>query len=74
MKFLLVILTIAMSGCSAIERVAASAAAANDSAIESAEFTICSGASVGAIERRYNTVTLMKARREICKNEALVIK
>lgn len=71
MKMRELILLVFISGCSTVGLVTDSASKANDEALKSAEFTICFAASVGSIERRYNTKSLAKARRELCNREVL---
>ncbi len=74
MKILIMLMVVLLSGCSTIMKVADKAADINDEALISAEFTICSAASVGSIERRYNTTALLKARKTLCEKNILVIK
>jgi hypothetical protein len=72
MKKILLILMLC-GGCSTVGFIADRASQANDEALKSAEFTICVAASVGAIERRYNTKSLVKARKELCKRDRVII-
>lgn len=52
-----------LGGCaSVIQR----AAEANDSALESAEWTICNGASVGSIRRAYGSADRAAVWRQLC--------
>ncbi len=73
MKYLILVLVILLSGCSAIAGLADKGAELNDEALVSAEFVICSGASVGAIERRYDTKKLLEARKVICDKEIIMV-
>jgi acetyltransferase-like isoleucine patch superfamily enzyme len=61
------------SGCSIMSGIMDKGAEINDEALVSSEFIICSGASVGAIERRYNTVELLEARKTLCDKDIIVI-
>ena len=45
------------------------AAQANDEALKAAEFTVCQGASVGSVKRRFNTDELSKLWRKLCDQE-----
>lgn len=69
---LIVVLSAALSGCSTIAQITDKAANVNDEALVAAEFTICSAASVGAVQRRYNTQELIEARKVICDREMVV--
>ena len=62
-----------LTSCSTISKIADKASSINDEALISAEFTICNAASVGSIERRYNTKKLLQARKVICDHEKIVI-
>lgn len=72
-KTLLALSIASVSGCSMVAGIADKAAEVNDEALVSAEFAICNGASVGAVERRYNTKKLLEARKAICEKDILVI-
>jgi hypothetical protein len=75
MKRLLIVLlsTFILSGCSVLYAIADKGADINDETLSSSEFVICSGASVGAIERRYNTKELLEARKIICDKSIIVV-
>ena len=62
------ILLVFLSGCSTLSSVVDKGAELNDKALVSAEGTICTAASVGAVERRYNTDELKESRQVICDN------
>ena len=72
-KIILLIAITLLTGCSSIISAAGKVAEINDEALKSAEFTICNGASVGSVERRYNTSELLKARKVICDREVLIV-
>jgi len=73
MKYLILVLIVVISGCSVVAGLADKGAELNNEALVSAEFVICSGASVGAIERHYKTKELLEARKVICDKEVLVV-
>jgi uncharacterized protein YceK len=73
-KLILVLAILLTSGCSTIANLANRAAGVNDEALASSEFVICKGASVGSIERRYNTTELLEARKTLCDNVIVLIK
>jgi len=64
---------LALGGCEMLSGLTERAAGINDEALLSAEFTICNAASVGSIQRRYNTTELKEARKVLCdkNNEVL---
>lgn len=66
MKILVLGLCVALSGCTAAAGLVEKAADVNDEAIRSAEFTICSGASIGAVRRQYDTTDKVAAWRKLC--------
>lgn len=55
-----------LTGCAGVENVIERGAQANDSAVKSAEFVICQGASVGSIRRAYGTEDRAALWRELC--------
>jgi hypothetical protein len=61
-----------LNGCStlgpAVDQAIAGAAKANDEAIRSAEFTLCSGASVGAVRRAYGSPERAKVWQDLCNS------
>jgi len=57
-----------MTGCSSVMRVVGYGSAANDAAVESSIFTICSGASVGAIRREFATAEKLETWERLCKD------
>jgi uncharacterized protein YceK len=71
--FIILISLLTISGCAQISAVIEKGADANDEALASAEFVICSGASTGSIQRRYNTIELLEARKVICDRNIKVI-
>lgn len=73
MKLLLLVTAILLTGCSTLGVITDRASTANDDALKAAEFTICVAASVGSIERRYNTEELLRARSLLCKREMVMI-
>jgi len=74
MKTVIILTTlILLTGCSSIISAVVKVAEINDEALKSAEFTICNGASVGSVERRYNSKELLQARKVICEREVLVL-
>ena len=62
-----------MSGCAALGSVVQQGARANDEALASAEFTICRGASVGSVMRKYNTEEKALAWQELCINKETLL-
>jgi len=66
--FILLVLLVLLSGCSTLSTVVNKGAEVNDKALIGAETTICQGASVGAVERRYKTDELKESRQVICDN------
>ena len=74
MKSIIVIIFILfISGCSLLPGIAEKGAAINDESLINAEFVICSAASTGAIQRRYNTKELLSARKVICDSDNIVV-
>jgi len=55
MKLVILVSAIALSGCGTLGVVAQKGADANDAALDGAEFTICEGASIGAVRRKYGS-------------------
>lgn len=56
MKFavtLFIAILIGLSGCARLQKVVRAGADANDNAVKAAIFTICRGASIGAIRREF---------------------
>lgn len=68
LKILITIILVSLSGCSAIQTAVGKASSLNDEALKSSEFTICRGASVGSVLRRYNTKELADAWVRLCIN------
>lgn len=64
-----IIVLLSVSGCSTIQKLTDYAAAANDEAVTSAEFTICNAASVGSIKRKFNTADKVKTWKELCNDK-----
>lgn len=73
MKTLLISIVFLLSGCTLLGEITGKAADINDKSLVSAEFVICSAASVGAIERRYNTKELLTARKILCERNVIII-
>lgn len=71
MKKLLTILVtlIFFTGCETLGLVTDKAAKMNDEALKSAEFTICNGASVGSVRRRFDTPELAELWRKMCQEQ-----
>lgn len=67
MKALIIFLLLLTSGCSILERGVEKAAEANDKALSTAKFTICNGASIGSVKRRFNTPELAELWRKLCE-------
>jgi len=69
MKTLIIFLLLLTTGCSILGQGIEKAAEVNDKALDAAQFTICNGASIGSIKRRFNTPELAKLWREICEEK-----
>ena len=70
MKSLTVIIfTLAITGCSTIESAIGRAAEVNDNALDTAHFTVCNGASIGSIRRKFNTPELAELWRKLCEEK-----
>lgn len=68
MKILTVLITVlTMSGCSLVGSGVEKAAQANDEALKAAEFTICQGASIGSIRRKFDTPEKAEMWKSLCK-------
>ena len=61
-----ILVVFGMSGCTAIGQLVDTASDANDKALVTAEFTVCRGASVGSVLRRYNTPELAAIWQDLC--------
>ena len=73
-KLIVILMTLlTLSGCGSVSDLLDKAADVNDEALLSAEFTICSAASTGAIQRRYSTQELLLARKVICTKSIEVL-
>lgn len=57
-----------MSGC-ALKSFVDKAAKVNDDVLKAAEFSICKGASIGSVKRRFNTPELAKLWKDFCQEE-----
>jgi len=68
-KFLVLIVLLSLTGCSVLDLAIGKAAKVNDEALKAAEFSICNGASVGSVKRRFNTPKLAKLWRELCEEK-----
>jgi len=66
--FIVAVFLLFMTGCSSVMRVVGYGSAANDAAVESSIFTICSGASVGAIRREFYTPEKLETWQRLCKD------
>jgi hypothetical protein len=70
MKKLIVLLAVLiLSGCAVLDPLIGKAAKVNDGALKAAEFSICNGASIGSVKRRFNTPELAKLWRELCEEK-----
>lgn len=67
-KVIVVLAALALVACSTYRNVVATQGAeAADAALETAEWTLCNAAPVGAVERRYQTEALKEAYKTICR-------
>lgn len=57
------------TGCSTLESALGTLADANDESLKAAEFTVCHGASVGSIRRRFNTPELAELWQKMCTEQ-----
>lgn len=55
-----------LSGCSTLAPALVKGAELNDDAVNGAKITLCTAASVGAIEREFNTPEKREARKVLC--------
>lgn len=69
MKYIIIMLLTLVTGCSTIERAIDGAAQANDKALNTAHFTVCNGASIGSIRRKFNTPELSELWRKLCEDK-----
>lgn len=68
MKAIALIFVVTLAGCSTYRNIAATQGAeAADAALETAEWTLCNAAPVGAVKRRYQTQELQDAYNTICR-------
>jgi len=67
-RILTVLPLLVLFGCDTVpvKELANRGADLNDDALEAAEFTVCYGASVGSIRRKYGSSELAKIWREFC--------
>jgi uncharacterized lipoprotein YajG len=63
---LLLVAALLLSSCAAIQPTISKLSFANDAAIAAAELTICQAASIGSIQRRFNTPELAQAWKIFC--------
>lgn len=56
-------------GCQSLNILAEKGAELNDTAVKSAKFTLCQGASVGSIKREFDTAEEAKLWNELCRTE-----
>ncbi len=69
MKYLLLMpLLILLSSCSILSGITDKASEVNDAALNTAEFTICHGASVGSVRRHYGSPEKSKIWAELCNS------
>jgi len=69
MKYLLLIpLLILLSSCSMLSGMVDKVSEINDEALNTAEFTICHGATVGSIRRHYGSPEKSKIWAELCNS------
>lgn len=66
MKTAIVLFSLLLTGCSTLDTVIQTGAEANDTAVQAAEFTLCQGASIGAIRRAYGDRPAIW--RELCSD------
>ena len=67
MRILLIaIMALTLSSCSLSGIVASKGADANDDAIEAALFTLCQGASIGSINRKFDTPERADVLAKLC--------
>lgn len=66
---MLVLFIILLPGCETLNMVTEQAAKVNDQALKNAEFTVCQGASIGSIRRRFNTPELAELWRKMCTEQ-----
>lgn len=65
-KLILLAMVLLLSGCSTVNRAIQFGAAANDTALESAENMQCNIASIRSVRERYNTPEKRKAYNLLC--------
>jgi len=68
-KILVLVVLLSLTGCSVLGSAVGKAAKVNDDVLKAAEFSICNGASVGSVKRRFNTPELAKLWRELCEEK-----
>lgn len=69
-KIMLVIMVVLLvTGCTTMSKLLGLAGDVNDSALASAEITICRAASIGSVIRRYDTREKAEAWAELCARE-----
>ena len=66
MKAIITLLVVYLTGCTTLQTGVDRAASANDTAITTAEWTICRGASVGSVRRAYGDVERAEIWRKLC--------
>jgi len=64
--FLIAVCISLLSGCSSIMRITDYGAAANSTVVKSSIFTLCNGASVGAIRREFSTTEKVEVWKRLC--------
>lgn len=70
MRLLLVsVAMLFLSGCAVLGRIADYGAAANTEAVETSVFTICNGASIGAIRRQFDTPEKVQTWKTLCADD-----
>jgi len=65
-------LLIGLTGCSTTAEIVERGADANDAALNAAVFTICHGASIGSVRRKFGA--RMEAWQGLCQSEDPMIK
>lgn len=62
----IILVALLTTGCSSFDFGLDKAAEINDEALKAAEFTVCHGASIGSIRRRFNTPELAELWQKMC--------
>lgn len=65
----IILISFLLSGCGSLNGIVERGAELNDTAVKSAKFTLCQGASVGSIKREFDTAEEAKLWNELCRTE-----